>query len=81
MQLLTNRSKKVSNKKMTLMEKAYLPAIISGMGITLGHFFKSLLLSNGRRNNVLLLPFTEDYMYLSATQKDVRIAQHADFVL
>ncbi len=40
MQLLTNRSKKVSNRKMTLMEKAYLPAIISGMGITLGHFFK-----------------------------------------
>ena len=40
MQPLTNRSKKVSNKTMTLMEKAYLPAIVSGMGITLGHFFK-----------------------------------------
>ena len=37
---LTNRSKKVSNKEMTLMEKAYLPAIVSGMGITLSHFFK-----------------------------------------
>ncbi|USL95902.1 NADH-quinone oxidoreductase subunit I [Riemerella anatipestifer] len=37
---LTNRSKVVSNKKMTLAEKAYLPAIIKGMSITLKHFFK-----------------------------------------
>lgn len=37
---LTNRSKVVSNKKMTLMERFYLPAIFKGMGITLGHFFR-----------------------------------------
>ncbi|NHW22378.1 4Fe-4S binding protein, partial [Escherichia coli] len=37
---LTNRSKVVSNKKMTLAEKAYLPAIVKGMSITLKHFFK-----------------------------------------
>ncbi|MDY3316134.1 NADH-quinone oxidoreductase subunit I [Riemerella anatipestifer] len=37
---LTNRSKVVSNKKMTLVEKAYLPAIVKGMSITLKHFFK-----------------------------------------
>jgi NADH-quinone oxidoreductase subunit I len=37
---LTNRSQNVVNKEMTLMEKAYLPAIVGGMGITLGHFFK-----------------------------------------
>ena len=34
---LTNRSKVVSNKKMSLAEKIYLPAIIQGMGITLKH--------------------------------------------
>lgn len=37
---LTNRSQNVGNKEMTLMEKAYLPAIVGGMGITLSHFFK-----------------------------------------
>ncbi|MBL0052272.1 MAG: NADH-quinone oxidoreductase subunit I [Bacteroidetes bacterium] len=37
---LTNRSKVVSNKEMTLMERAYLPAIVKGMGITLSHLFK-----------------------------------------
>ncbi len=37
---LSNRSKVVSNKKMTLLERFYLPAIFKGMTITLGHFFK-----------------------------------------
>jgi len=37
---LTNRSKVVSNKEMTLVEKFYLPAIFKGMLITLSHFFK-----------------------------------------
>lgn len=37
---LTNRSKIVSNKHMTFLERFYLPAIIKGMGITLSHFFK-----------------------------------------
>ncbi|MDR3653599.1 MAG: NADH-quinone oxidoreductase subunit I [Paludibacter sp.] len=37
---LTNRSKVVSNKKMTLMERFYLPAIFKGMSITASHFFK-----------------------------------------
>jgi len=40
MQPLTNRSKVVVNKEMSLYEKIYLPAIISGMMITLSHFFK-----------------------------------------
>jgi NADH-quinone oxidoreductase subunit I len=39
MQPLTNISKNVSNKKMTLAERIYLPAIVSGMLITLKHFF------------------------------------------
>lgn len=37
---LTNRSKVVSNKEMTLAEKSYLPAIVKGLGITISHLFK-----------------------------------------
>ena len=37
---LTNRSKVVSNKQMTWIEKLYLPAIVKGMGITFSHLFK-----------------------------------------
>lgn len=37
---LTNRSKVVVKKEMTLTEKLYLPAIFSGMFITLKHLFK-----------------------------------------
>jgi NADH-quinone oxidoreductase subunit I len=39
MEPLTNRLKTVSNKKMTLAERLYLPGIISGMIITMKHFF------------------------------------------
>src|SRR6478609_7485636 len=37
---LTNRSKVVSNKQMTFVEKLYLPAILSGLAITIKHFFR-----------------------------------------
>ena len=37
---LTNRSKQVSNKEMTLAEKMYLPAVVGGLAITLRHFFR-----------------------------------------
>jgi len=40
MQTLTTRSKVASNKKMTFVEKLYIPAILGGMRITLNHFFK-----------------------------------------
>jgi NADH-quinone oxidoreductase subunit I len=40
MQSLTNRSKMVSNKKMTFLEKLYIPAILGGMWITFKHLFK-----------------------------------------
>jgi NADH-quinone oxidoreductase subunit I len=40
MQALTTRAKVAVNKKMTFMERLYLPAIIGGMAITLKHFFK-----------------------------------------
>jgi NADH-quinone oxidoreductase subunit I len=37
---LTNRSKVVAKKELTLMESLYLPAIFKGMSITLSHLFK-----------------------------------------
>ncbi|HVN57916.1 MAG TPA: NADH-quinone oxidoreductase subunit I [Bacteroidales bacterium] len=40
MKPLTNRSKVVSVKKMSLAERLYLPGIFSGLMITLGHFFR-----------------------------------------
>ncbi len=40
MQALTNRSKVVSNKKLSFLERLYIPAILGGLKITLGHFFK-----------------------------------------
>ena len=48
MKSLTNRSKMVSNKKMTFLEKLYLPAIFGGMFITFKHLFK--------KNNTLKYP-------------------------
>ncbi len=48
MESLSNRKKVVSNKKMTFMESLYLPAIVSGMWITLKHLF--------RKNNTLKYP-------------------------
>ena len=40
MQTLTNRSKVVSNKKISFWESLYIPAILKGMGITLSHLFR-----------------------------------------
>jgi NADH-quinone oxidoreductase subunit I len=40
MEPLTNRIKSVTNKKMTLAERLYLPGIISGMIITMKHFLR-----------------------------------------
>ena len=37
---LTNRSKVVVKKKMSFIEKLYLPAILGGLRITISHFFK-----------------------------------------
>lgn len=40
MQALTNRSKPVERKPMSLMERLYLPGIFKGMAITFSHIFK-----------------------------------------
>ena len=40
MQALTNRAEQVERKPMSLLERAYLPAIFKGMAITFGHMFK-----------------------------------------
>lgn len=37
---LTNRSEVVSNKKMTFVEKLYLPAVLQGLWITFKHIFR-----------------------------------------
>jgi len=39
MKALTNRSKMVSNKELSTMERLYFPAIIKGMMITISHLF------------------------------------------
>jgi len=46
MQALTNRSKMVSDKKMTFMERIYLPAIVKGMFITIKHLFRKKVTIN-----------------------------------
>jgi NADH-quinone oxidoreductase subunit I len=40
MQALTNRSKVLEQKPMTMMERLYLPSIVKGMAITFSHIFK-----------------------------------------
>jgi NADH-quinone oxidoreductase subunit I len=40
MPALSNRSKNVSRKKMSFIERLYLPAILNGMFITLKHLFR-----------------------------------------
>lgn len=40
MELISNRSKVVSNKKMSFWEKIYLPAVLNGMRITFSHLFR-----------------------------------------
>ena len=67
MQSLSNRSKLVSNKKLSFMEKLYLPAIFSGMMITFKHLF--------RKNNTLKYPeerkaFAPNYRGMHVLKRD-----------
>jgi NADH-quinone oxidoreductase subunit I len=67
MQQLTNRSKVVSDKKMTFLEKIYLPAIVKGMAITLKHFFhKKTTISYPEQTR----PFSEIYRGQHVLKRD-----------
>ncbi|HYV91272.1 MAG TPA: NADH-quinone oxidoreductase subunit NuoI [Chitinophagales bacterium] len=46
MEALTSRRKILEQRKMTLVERLYLPAIASGLSITLRHFFKKKVTIN-----------------------------------
>jgi NADH-quinone oxidoreductase subunit I len=68
MKPLTNRSKTVSNKKMTLAERLYLPGIISGMAITLKHFV-------GRKATV---KYPEEQRYFSEIYRGKHVLKRDD---
>ena len=67
MKSLTNRSKVVSDKKMTFLEWIYLPAIIKGMSITIRHFFgKKATISYPEQKR----PFSEIYRGQHVLKRD-----------
>jgi len=67
MKSLTNRSKVVSDKKMTFLEWIYLPAIIKGMSITIRHFFgKKATISYPEQKR----PFSEVYRGQHVLKRD-----------
>ena len=67
MQALTNRSKRVSNKKLSLGERLYLPAVVGGLGITLKHFFKKKVTIQYPEEQ---RPMSEVYRGLHALKRD-----------
>lgn len=67
MKSLTNRSKVVSDKKMTFLEWIYIPAIIKGMSITISHFFgKKATISYPEQKR----PFSEVYRGQHVLKRD-----------
>jgi NADH-quinone oxidoreductase subunit I len=67
MKSLTNRSKVVSDKKMTFLEWIYIPAIIKGMSITIRHFFgKKATISYPEQKR----PFSEIYRGQHVLKRD-----------
>jgi NADH-quinone oxidoreductase subunit I len=67
MKSLTNRSKVVSDKKMTFLEWIYIPAIIKGMSITIRHFFgKKATISYPEQKR----PFSEVYRGQHVLKRD-----------
>jgi NADH-quinone oxidoreductase subunit I len=67
MQSLSNRSKQVVNKEMTLMERIYLPAIFKGMMVTIKHFFMKKV---SIRYPEVKKMFTKAYRGLHVLKKD-----------
>ncbi|MCX6277596.1 MAG: NADH-quinone oxidoreductase subunit I [Bacteroidetes bacterium] len=64
---LTNRSKVVSDKKMTFLEQIYLPAIFNGMRITFGHLFRKKTTVNYPDNN---REFSDVYRGMHVLKRD-----------
>jgi NADH-quinone oxidoreductase subunit I len=70
--MLTNRSKVVANKKMSFAEKLYLPAILSGLWITIRHFFKKKATINYPEQK---RPFSEVYRGKHVLKRDDKGAE------
>ncbi len=66
---LTNRSKVVVNKEMTLKERLYLPAIASGMMITLKHFFRKSVTINYPEETRPMAPVYRGWHVLKRDEK------------
>lgn len=64
---LTNRSKVVVNKEMTFAEKIYLPAILSGLAITIKHLFKK---SATVKYPEVTRPVSENYRGMHVLKRD-----------
>jgi NADH-quinone oxidoreductase subunit I len=67
MESLSNRKKVVVNKKMSLLERIYIPAIIKGLSVTIKHFFS--------KKNTIKYPevkkvFTQAYRGLHVLKRD-----------
>jgi len=65
--MLTTRSKIVVKKEMTLIEKLYLPAILSGLVITFRHFFRKKTTISYPE---VTRPFSEVYRGLHVLKRD-----------
>ena len=64
---LTERSKIVSNKNMTLKESLYIPSILSGMKITFGHLFKKAITTDYPKQQ---RPFSDIYRGQHVLKRD-----------
>ena len=79
MQALTNRSKAVSRKPMSFMERLYLPSIVKGMAITFSHIFKKQPTIRYPEQPVSLARYSVVCMCLTVMQKVGNVAPPADF--
>ena len=79
MQRLTNKSKIISNKEMTLKEKIYLPAVLGGMKITFSHFFKKPVTTSYPEEKRDFSPVIEVVMSLKEMMKEENDAPRADY--
>jgi NADH-quinone oxidoreductase subunit I len=65
--ILTNKAKQVNRKPMTFMESIYLPGLLSGLVITLGHIFKKKVTINYPKET---RPFSNTFRGLHILNRD-----------